>query len=354
MLHGSVPLAKYRSILNKIPLSRVFPEEITPKNPLLGLNLPKGLNLNLLGNSLVSPYCFSASKHRNLIVGPYTLALAEMLGLDFESFIPIAMGIDIFIAGHFDLDDLHDSGDLRRGQISGRKKYGPQISMNTADVMILDLLRIINDSDFSDSSKLFLTRKYILAITETKIAQSIEFQSYRSKEIFNVEHYFWEYRILNHITFALPSEILLSQLEISKEGYDAIVEHNRMLGFVAQAWNDVHNVENPEYYKSKDNGIPGGDILNGKRTIVLSQAIENLPKSKSERLKDIINLEQRNSADFDEALQLVLESRALESIKSLISRSLEQTWKQVDKFVPDSPAKTEIYRTAFEFGKFTM
>ena len=354
MLYSSVPLGKYRNILNKISLSSIFPEVITHKNPSFGLDLPRELDLSLTREGLVDPYYFSANRQRNQVVGPYTLGLAEMLGLNIERFIPFAMGIDILIAGQFDIDDFNDNGEVRRNQVSSKKNAGSQISMNTAQVMVLEILRIITNSDFSDSCKVSLMHKYILALTEYRIAQAIEFQAHKNKKIFNVDHYVSEYRSRNRGTLTLLSEIVMSQCDLTEEAYDAILEHHHVLGFVAQAWNDVHNIENSEYYKTKDKGIAGGDILDGKRTIVIGQAVENLPKSKGERLKEIINLEERNMTHVNEALELVFESKALECVKQVINNNVERSWKQVDKFVPESPAKAEMYRAAFEFNKFMM
>ena len=353
MLHGVGSLNKWRAILEKVSVSTVFPDVITHDDYRMNLKLPKEMDLSFLSEGMVRPYFLSAYRQRNQCLGPLMLVLAEMLNHPLEPIIPAAVGMELLLAGLVDLDDINDNGVKRRNVSAGHLIEGNQIFTNTAELMMLELLRIIVNSNFSDSSKLYLTKEFVASLMEFRLSQGIEFQADRTKTILPVDQFMFMYKSRNHCVSALSAAIVLSQCNISSGLFKAIYDQQYQMAFSIQVANDINNIENPIYYSAKDTGIQGGDIMDGKRTVVISMAMKNLPE-KAKRIKEIIDMEHRDQSHVNEVLDYIVQGKALQSCKKMADDLLMKHWEKTDKMIPDSEAKEELRAASFDLQRFLL
>ena len=319
-----------------------FPDVITHENNVLGVDLPRELDLSFLKQGLIDPYFDIFSRITFCISGPYSLLLADLLNKPREPIIPLAIAVELLIAGLVSIDDLNDLSLNRAGKPCSYRIHGIQTVMNVGELMITEMHRIILKMSIPEKTKNLLIGDSLKFLNELRIYQAIEFQMIQQKHFASVAQYVNVDGRKNSPVTALPASQVLRMYPVSKELEKAILDLSYEISIYLKLINDINSVENEEYYKTKGTGHPGEDFLNGKVNVIIAQTIQNLP-GRAERVKEILMLETRDQDLVDELLSIVHESEAIPCIKEMIQNRVEEKWSALEKLIPDSDAKTDLF-----------
>ena len=151
----------------------------------------------------------------------------------------------------------------------------------------------------------------------------------------------------------LAALLVLRQCEVSQEVHNALLDFMTELALTFQFFNDINSVENENYYKKKGTGKPGEDFYNGKINAIIIKTIENLPE-KADRVKEIMLSDCKNQDIIDELIQIIAESKSIEFLKEFITKRRREKWSILDKLLPDSEYKTELYDFSEMFQKLAL
>jgi len=108
---------------------------------------------------------------------------------------------------------------------------------------------------------------------------------------------------------------------LSQEEIDALAKFGMGVGIVFQIQDDVLNIIGDEKKYRKE---IGGDIVEGKRTLIVIGALEALETSKRKRLLKLLKNEKKTKEDVEKVIALLKESGA-------VQKAQEYAIKQVDK-----------------------
>jgi len=89
----------------------------------------------------------------------------------------------------------------------------------------------------------------------------------------------------------------------------------------------------------------GGDIIEGKRTLITIRALAMLPKKKSERLRGLLQKNAKNREDMLEALALLKESGAAQSAADTAERAVQDALRSLES-LPESEARQTLSELA--------
>ena len=87
------------------------------------------------------------------------------------------------------------------------------------------------------------------------------------------------------------------------------------LGIAFQIHDDVIALESDLYAETR--GIVGEDIHEGKRTLMVIHACNNLPKEKAQRLIDILNMQTEDKEIIKEAIDLIRSTSSIDYAKEI-------------------------------------
>ncbi|MBM4237800.1 MAG: polyprenyl synthetase family protein, partial [Euryarchaeota archaeon] len=198
--------------------------------------------------------------------------VAEAVGRKGKRSIPFGCSLEIIHNFTLIHDDVIDEDPVRRGRPAVHVLYDIPTAIIAGDAMFARGFEVISLTDTTPTRKnrLFaLTSRTVWLIAE---GQQMDFD-FESKSDVTPAEYLEMVEKKTAVLFSCAAE----GGAIIAEGTDAQVrdmrEYGRLLGIAFQIWDDVLGITGEE----KDLGKPiGSDIRNGKRTLIVLHALEEL------------------------------------------------------------------------------
>ncbi len=206
-------------------------------------------------------------------------------------------------------DDIEDCSMMRRGKPCMHMKYGTPLALNAGDGLFMmvwkEALLISNQKKDETLGRL------LSGFTNVLEGQSRELGWYRSGNWHVEERDYFD------VVGGKTGALIAASCEVggflgggSKQECRALSEFGRGIGIGFQIVDDALNVTGnvKEYGKEI-----GGDIREGKRTLITIRAQRMLPKEKAARLTRLLKKNAKTGADVRAVLGLLRESGAVES-----------------------------------------
>lgn len=209
-------------------------------------------------------------------------------GLFHDSFGPgvldAAAALEVFHSFTLIHDDMMDKADIRRGQPTVYRKWDADTAILSGDVMSIDSYRRLSEvpSDILGPA---------LALFSRTAAQVCEGQQYdmefESKEAVSMQDYIGMIGLKTAVLIACSAQMgaLLARIPVSQAQVFYRFGYDLGLAFqIADDWLDTYG-DTVVFGKSV-----GGDILNGKKTWLLTQAMSLAQGASRERLRSAMAL----------------------------------------------------------------
>ena len=223
--------------------------------------------------------------------------------------VPAAAAIEMFHNFTLIHDDIEDCSQLRRGSPCLHVKYGLPLALNAGDGLFMmvwqEALRI------NGKNREAAQRKLLAAFTKVLEGQAIELGWYRAGK-WNIDEDDY-YAVVSGKTGAL----IAGACEVGgivggagKKEQAALRDFGMGIGVGFQIMDDALNIIGDEKEYGKE---IGGDVLEGKRTLITIRALRMLPKGKRARLDSLLRKRNKSQSDVRAAVSLLRESGAVES-----------------------------------------
>lgn len=269
-----------------------------------------------------------------------TTIVYEALGGKIEDILPLAIIPEIIHNGTLVVDDVEDESDYRRGKPCIHKIYGVDIAINMGNTMYFLPLLILFKINISNDKKLRILEEYVKTMIELSLGQAMDIAWHRGlvKEI--TEEQYMQMTLFKTGALARFSiKIAAIMADAPREVEEKLSRFVESIAVAFQIQDDILNLIGDESKYGKE---IGGDIKEGKRTLMVVRALKTLPTQKAERLREIINLRTSNPELIREAISLIKESGAIEYAKSICVNMVAKAWEQLDKVLEDSKAKKNL------------
>ncbi len=192
-------------------------------------------------------------------------------------------------------DDFEDKSIQRRGKPALPQLYGDELAVNAGDALHILMWRILMDNSKTCAPdltyKLFYEMNDFLNITCE--GQFLELNYVKNKQHITVEQYFEIIdRKTSWYTIIGPMRLGAMHTGASEQTLSGLVKFGLPLGRAFQIHDDWLNI-----YSKKTGKELGGDILEGKRTLLLIHLLNKCTGAESEKVKKIYKLEREQKTD---------------------------------------------------------
>jgi geranylgeranyl diphosphate synthase type II len=224
-------------------------------------------------------------------------------------------------------DDIEDDSMLRRGLPALHVKYGIPLALNAGDALAGRMWEFLNNNRqiIGPETTLDVIEQFLNMYNETTAGQHIELSWVRNKRWdLNREDYINMCRRKTAwytcVTPAWTGALIAGADERFK---DIIFDFGLDLGVAFQIQDDTLNIVGDEKVYGKE---IGGDLWEGKRTLITIELVEKASPENKRYLKGILDLprQKKRAEDINKVMSLISE---YECVKSAIKVSVELATK---------------------------
>ncbi len=258
-----------------------------------------------------------------------------------KSALPAAAAIELFHNFTLIHDDIEDASFLRRGKPCLHVRYGLPLAINAGDGLFMMVLKATLRIE---EKKRWQAQGWLVdALTSVLEGQAIELSWYRNKT-FDLTEKDYE-RMAGGKTAALieASTKVGAYLGGGDEAaVNSLARYGRLIGLAFQIQDDVLNlVGNEKDYKKEI----GGDIREGKRTVMVIHALSHLAPSDAKKLKQILSSQKAGKDEIAWAIQKMEKSGSIRHASGMAARLVNDAVSSLS-ILPSSGAKSELERIA--------
>lgn len=277
----------------------------------------------------------------------------EMFGGNREQAILTAAAMQISEDWLLIHDDYMDKSEERRGRPTLNKLYGDEQAVNAGDALHVIMWKILSDNTKLLGLKqgLEIQNYFASMLLRTTEGQFTEVSWIRSDNLDVSEE---EYLKMIDIKAGLYTVIGPLQLGAIIAGQASELENifawGKPLGRAFQIWDDVMNLTASTASQGKEQY---GDILEGKRTLMLIHLLDNATESETQAIANIYN-KQRNTktlADQETIISLMNNHGSIDYARNIAlnqSALAMKIFEEKTAHLPDTAAKAAL-REAITF-----
>lgn len=276
------------------------------------------------------------------------LTIIDLLGKLPNDFIDFSTIFELIHNGTLMVDDIEDSSDMRRGKPALHLIYGVDIAINTGNSLYFIPLKVLASYKNKLSSKTLMQiyKTYLDEMVNLSVGQATDIAWHRGLvDDFNIS----EAQYLQMCAFKtgclarMASKMGAIVGGASPKEVEAFGRLGESLGIVFGIQDDILNITESELSAKK--GL-GEDITEGKRSLPVIYALNNLPRSQAKRLIQILLIHTRDKKPIKEAIGLIEKGNGLDKAKETMAKLFTDTWAELDQLLPDSQKKQKLYDLA--------
>ena len=250
------------------------------------------------------------------------LAAAASVGGDYNTAIDTATAIELLHNSFLIKDDIVDQSIYRRGDLTLNRKYGLALAANAGDAV-----KILAMSPLVDNLASIGVRKSLQIIMEIQetARRSVEGQitelTFVKENRIDLKPEDYYYICENKTcwyTIITPCRtgIIIGLDEATPQQLDAITRYARYTGIAFQITDDTLNLTATQALYGKE---IDGDILEGKRTLILIHTLNSCSPEEKERIREILQTprEVKTEADVKYIRDLIQKYESIEYARKI-------------------------------------
>lgn len=266
-----------------------------------------------------------------------TFLACECVGGRIDEAVEAAAAVELLHNMTLVHDDIEDESELRRGKPCIHRIYGIPTAINAGDAMLIKVFAIANSGAITEIRRHQLVSQIAQRAYEITWGQAFEF-SMRERKEFSEEEVI---RLLKYKTGALTRlsvEAGAISGGASQQQLEALGIFGEKIGIGFQIIDDVLNVHGDV----KDYGKEiGGDIREGKKTVLAAQVLREARPSDRKEFTNLLGKKGINKSEIRKAIAIYGKYGSVEYAKSLAKEYLQESLNSLD-VVSSSDAKSNL------------
>ncbi len=238
--------------------------------------------------------------------------VAEAISGNGEPTVPYGVGLEIIHNFTLVHDDIMDRSDLRRGIVSVHKKYNTPTAIIAGDALFALAFENICNLQIDDALLRIIVNDTALAVREVAEGQQMDME-FEKKHDVAVRDYL---NMIDKKTSRLYFAAARSGAIIGRgtlEQIKAMGELGYLMGIGFQIWDDVLDLEGEE----EKTGKPfGGDIREGKRTLMVVYGMNELRGEDRKTFSSILGNSKASRKSIQETVSLLHKCGAVSYAKN--------------------------------------
>ncbi len=261
----------------------------------------------------------------------------ESVGGKAKSAIHTASIIELFHNFTLIHDDIEDDSEMRRGQPCIHKLYGIPITINSGDGLLLYTLRALETTD--PKIRAVLHNSFIQVLN----GQGEELNwNMKKKQIVREQDYL---KMVSMKTGALISAACETGGMLgrgTKKQIEALRAYGMAVGVAFQIQDDILNLTGEEKLYKKE---IGGDVTEGKRTLMTIHTLNNAPKAEAKELLTILNSNTQDKGEISRVVEILSDNGSIDYAKEK-ARSMVKSSEKNLNVLPDNRSTRKLIKLA--------
>ncbi len=273
------------------------------------------------------------------------LMICEALGKKADYCIDFAIIPEVIHNGTLVIDDIEDSSEVRRGKPCSYKIYGNDIAINVGNAMYyLPLLPLmVNREKLSAEVQRDVYEIYVQEMINLSMGQGMDIAWHKgiaNADALSVDDYLQMCAYKTGTLARMSAKMAAVLAGADAKLVEKLGRFAESIGVAFQMQDDILDLTGEEFAKSK--GCVGGDISEGKRSLLVIYTLQKAnPKDKA-RLLEILAMHTFDQKLRDEAIAIIKKYGAFEHVKALAEKMVVDSWNDVDKLLPTPEAKEKL------------
>jgi len=336
-----------RSVLGRGELIQILREKKAKVDELIFRWLPQShetKELDLL-NRMMRDYPGRGGKG---LRGTLCLLTCQALGREEEEALPTAAALEIFQSWILIRDDIEDMSEERRGEPTLHERYGVPLAINASDALyarMWDLL-LTNRSVLGDEKTFELLNEFTRMTIHTTEGQHIELSWVNDDrwDLSEEDYYAMCRKKTSWYTCITPLRLGGVIGGADQKLMDAFIPFGMDLGVAFQIQDDVLNLIGEEEKYGKE---IGGDIWEGKRTLITLHLLRSVDPEESREILNTLSKkrEEKTEADVRRVLEFMKSYDSVAYAKAVAKKLSEKARGYFEhrlKALPEGEAKTVL------------
>lgn len=267
------------------------------------------------------------------------MLVIDALGKNSDDFLDFIAIPEIIHNGTLIIDDIEDDSYLRRGQPTIHQKYGIDISINAGNAMYyIPLLSLIKQRDkFTPDLLADIYEIYAQEMINIAYGQGADVYWHKGKKRdASVEKYLQMAAYKTGTLARMSAKIGAKLAGASNHLIKLVGDFAESIAVAFQIQDDLLNLQEMVGKEF------GEDIKEGKQSLMVIRALQQLPKKESQRLIELLDKHTNDSVLIKEAIDTIKSTDAFSFSKNIASRLVEDSWKNLEDNLIEGEAKNNL------------
>ena len=270
------------------------------------------------------------------------LITCEMVGGDSEKAIPFATALETIHNFTLVHDDVMDDDDLRHGVDACHTVYGLSTAILAGDTLFAYAFEMITDCDIEDGIKVDLVKNVAYVVRKIAEGQQMDI-NFEEEETVNAKEYLEMIRLKTSILFGAAAYGGAKIGGTSEKEARLLEEMATNVGLGFQIWDDYLDATASEEILGKPSG---SDIKQGKRTLLVIEALNRANESDRKKLIEILD-SKNTDKEIKVAVDIMDRCGALDECHKQANGYLEGARQTLSNY-PQSEAR-ELFEELLEY-----
>ncbi len=271
------------------------------------------------------------------------LTSCAAVGGKMEDAVPVAASIELFHNFTLVHDDIEDSSQIRRGKPCLHVSYGLPLALNAGDGLFMASWKSILESPIPPAKAVEVGKCLYDSYLAVLEGQAVEL-NWHQNNVWGIG--LEDYKsMVRGKTGALIGGACKSGAIIGgadKKVQAALWEFGNEVGVAFQIQDDILNVTGDfEKYKKEI----GGDIVEGKRTVMVIDLLSKCTKAEAEKCKSILGNKKATKAQVDYVIGLMKKHGSIDYAAAYANQLLQSAKKRLAA-LPDNDASRKLHSIA--------
>jgi len=231
-------------------------------------------------------------------------------------------------------DDIEDDSELRRGKPCIHIMFGLPAAVNCGDAMLIKALGVASDVPLSEAKRNQLVQKFVDRAFQITKGQALEFEL-KSQENFTDEDVIKVFRSKTGVLIALACEAGAIVGGARKNQLSVATQFGESIGVGFQVVDDLLNVVGDVRKYGKE---IGGDIREGKRTIMAAHLVRSASRDDRDQFLSLLGKSAISSEEVSQAIGMYRKYGSLQYAKKVADKYVENGLRALTR-LPKSDAR---------------
>jgi geranylgeranyl diphosphate synthase type I len=249
-----------------------------------------------------------------------TLLFCKAVGGQPRKALPAAAAVEILHNMTLIHDDIEDQSELRRGKPCIHLIFGLPAAINAGDAMLIKVFEAAADGPLDAAAKNRVIERFAERAFQITQGQALEFEL-NKREDFTEEDIIQVLRNKTGALVALACEVGGIIGGATKSQLSAGTEFGESTGVGFQIVDDLLNVAGDVRKYGKE---IGGDIREGKRTIMAAHLVKSASKEDGDRFMAMLGKSSISREEITQAIEMYKKYGSLDHAKTIADHYIEQ------------------------------